>query len=309
MGLFDFFKKVEPLEEDTRLHGLEAAEERATPALSQQTGADYIDPVTGMEFVFVRGGCYEMGDTLGDNDPPPRTQKNTIFKALHMRSKKLYDNEKPVHQVCVDDFYMGKYLVTQQQWQKVMGSNPSKFKNGANYPVERVSWSDAGGYIDRLNQQTGGGYRLPTEAEWEYACREGGRNVRFGTGTDTITTDIANYDARAKYKQPYSDAGDYRGQTTPVDSFKPNSLGLYDMCGNVCQWVEDRYSAEAYKHHAQSNPVYTQWAAYRVVRGGSWYGGPRRVRCTNRFRYSPGVRYADLGFRLVADAKVAITQR
>lgn len=116
------------------------------------------DPVTGMEFVFIKGGCFDMGDTFGDGRA----------------------DEKPVHEVCVGDFYIGIYEVTQAQWEKVMGNNPSKFKGGGNYPVERVSWNDIQDFIERLNRQGGKRYRLPTEAEWEYAARSGGkkRNMR-----------------------------------------------------------------------------------------------------------------------------------
>ncbi|MBF0343240.1 MAG: SUMF1/EgtB/PvdO family nonheme iron enzyme [Nitrospirae bacterium] len=229
------------------------------------------------DFVLVKGGCYEMGDTFSEG----------------------VSDEKPLHKVCVDGFYMGRYEVTQAQWEKVMGSNPSFFKKGGRYPVEQVSWDDVQIYISKLNQQTGRKYRLPTEAEWEYACREGGKKVRFGTGTDRINSGIANYNARADYKQPYSDAGEYRSQTTPVGNFKANSLGLYDMSGNVWEWVEDVYSADAYSQSVKDNPIYTKSGADRVFRGGSWYRYPQGVRCSSRANLVPGRRLSYIGFRLV----------
>ncbi|MBV6341719.1 SUMF1/EgtB/PvdO family nonheme iron enzyme [Candidatus Magnetobacterium casense] len=232
------------------------------------------------DFVLVKGGCYKMGDTFDDG----------------------FVDEKPVHEVCVDDFYMGKYEVTQGQWEKVMGSNPSYFKKGERYPVELVSWDDVQVYISKLNQQTGQTgrkYRLPTEAEWEYACREGGKKVRFGTGTDRINSEIANFNATADYKQPYSDAGEYREQTMPVGSFKANGLGLHDMSGNVWEWVEDWYAGDAYRQHAERNPIYTKAGSNRVVRGCSWSGSPQGVRCAYRRNYTPGSRGNALGFRLV----------
>ncbi|KJU84524.1 peptidase C14, caspase catalytic subunit p20 [Candidatus Magnetobacterium bavaricum] len=245
----------------------------ASPTLA--ISSTYTDPMTEMEFVLVKGGCYDMGDTLDEG----------------------HSNEKPVHKVCVDDFYMSRYEVTQAQWEKVMGSNPSK---GGRYPVELVSWDDAQGYLSKLNQQTDKKHRLPTEAEWEYACREGGKKVRFGTGTDKINSGIVNFDASVTDKQLYSEAGEYRNQTTEVGSLKKaNGLGLYDMSGNVWEWVEDWYSEDAYKQHDERNPIYTKEGSNRVLRGGSWSNRPQNVRCAVRFGSLPGSRRYSIGFRLV----------
>ncbi|MBF0344831.1 MAG: SUMF1/EgtB/PvdO family nonheme iron enzyme [Nitrospirae bacterium] len=226
----------------------------------------YTCPVTGMEFVLVKGGYYQMGDTFGDGS----------------------DDEKPVHKVCVDDFYMGKYLVTQGQWEKVMGNNPSYFKKGQRYPVEQVSWNDVQAYITRLNQQTAMKYRLPTEAEWEYACRSGGKNEKYaGTSNDSELGEYAWY------------ANNSYNETQPVGQKKPNGLGLYDMSGNVWEWVEDIYSAKAYKQHAVRNPIYTKGGADRVLRGGSWDDDPQLVRCSYRALFMPGFGRHGIGFRLV----------
>jgi len=228
--------------------------------------ADYIDPVTGMEFVFVKGGSYQMGDTIGGGR----------------------EDEKPVHEVCVDDFYLGKYPVTQGQWVKIMGKNPSYFKSGDNYPVESVSWDDVQEFIKELNQMSGQRYRLPTEAEWEYAARSGGKREKYaGTSSDSELGDYAWYT---------SNSGD---KTHPVGQKRPNGLGLYDMSGNVLEWVEDLYIEDAYKHHVRNNPVFTGIGSHKIVRGGGWNLDPMVLRCSCRFDAPPGIRESDLGFRLL----------
>jgi len=245
------------------------------------SGGAFTDATTGMEFVSVKGGCYEMGDTLGDGGA----------------------DEKPVHEVCVDGFSMGKYEVTQGQWQAIMGSNPSYFKDcGGNCPVEQVSWNDIQDFISRLNSRSGKRYRLPTEAEWEYAAREGGKKVRFGTGLDRISSDKANFDARTDYKQAYSDVGEYRSKTVSVGSFRPNALGLYDMAGNVWEWCQDWYGDKYYANISRNNPQGPDSGTYRVLRGGSWYIAPGDVRAANRSGNIPGTRFYGGGFRLVHPA-------
>jgi len=252
-----------------------------TATRPSSSGGAFTDPTTGMEFVFVKGGCYEMGDTFGDG----------------------YADEKPVHEVCVGDFLMGKYEVTQGQWQAIMGSNPSYFKDcGGNCPVEEVSWNDIQDFISRLNSRSGKGYRLPTEAEWEYAAREGGKKVRFGTGLDRISSDKANFDARADYKQAYSDVGEYRGKTVSVGSFRPNGLGLYDMTGNVWEWCQDWHGDKYYTNSIRINPKGPDSGTYRILRGGSWVHRPGGVRAALRGGYGPSYRNLCDGFRLVLPA-------
>ncbi len=238
----------------------------------------YTCPVTGIESVFVKGGTYEMGDTFGDAN----------------------DDEKPVHTVTVNDFYLGKYLVTQGQWKKIMGNNPSRFQEGDDYPVESVSWDAAQEFIKELNRKTDGKYRLPTEAEWEYAARERGKKVRFGTGKDSISTEEANFDASKDYVEPYSSAGEYREKTTQVGTFKPNSLGLYDMSGNVCEWCHDWFDENYYKDSPKDNPQGPSTGSPRVLRGGCWFSFPRNVRAASRFIYHPSIRYNVNGFRVAA---------
>jgi|GEM_PF-3500829 len=210
------------------------------------------DSLTGMQFVFVPGGCYRMGNMFGDTD----------------RSE-----EYPVHEVCVSHFYMGKYEVTQDEYKKIMGGNPSHFDEGGRYPVDSVKWSDAQAFIQRLNQKTGKAYRLPTEAEWEYAAREQGKKVRFGTGKNTIRKSDANYNCRYKVKN--SQPCRPRGETTPVGSFEPNRLGLFDMAGNVSEPCLDVSTFGYYERSPKLNPAATNKSGgfendCHVLRGGSW---------------------------------------
>ncbi|MBW6511260.1 MAG: formylglycine-generating enzyme family protein [Desulfuromonadaceae bacterium] len=224
-------------------------------------GKSFTDPTTGMEFVLVKGGCFQMGSNKGDSD------------------------EKPVHEVCVDDFYMGKYEVTQGQWQKVTGSNPAHVKKGNNYPVEKVSWNDVQGYLRQLNQRSGKTFRLPTEAEWEYAARSGGKSEKYSGSNDV--------DAVAWYN------GNSGNQTHPVGQKQPNGLGLYDMSGNVWEWCQDWYDSGYYTKSPRQNPQGPSGGSFRVERGGGWNNGPRGVRSAYRIRSSPGNRSNYLGFRLV----------
>ncbi|MHB1184215.1 MAG: SUMF1/EgtB/PvdO family nonheme iron enzyme [Desulfobulbia bacterium] len=243
-------------------------------------GDIYTDPFIGMEFVYVQGGSFQMGDMFGDGDDE-------------------FSHEQPVHEVCVDDFWMGKYEVTQGEWVKVMGNNPSEFKKGPRYPVEMVSWDDAQDFIAKLNNRSGRGYRLPTEAEWEFAARERGRKVRFGTGKDSIGPVNANFNASNDFKEGYSLAGDYRQETTPVDMFAPNRLGLHDMSGNVWERCSDWYAEDYYSISPRDNPQGPASGSCRVIRGGSWLNYPRNLRAALRNYRDLGNREYHLGFRLV----------
>lgn len=227
--------------------------------------------------VSMKSGCFQMGDTFGD-----------VFK-----------EEKPVHEVCVDDFYMGEHEVTQREWLDVMGNNPSNFKDcGGDCPVEQVSWNDVQEFIRKLNNKSGMRYRLPTEAEWEYAAREGGKKIRFGIGKDTIGPDDANFNANEKYKISYSRPGVFRGKTMQVKSFSPNGLGLYDMNGNVCEWVSDWYDKKYYNNSPKNNPKGPDSGERRVLRGGSWFNEPKFLRAAYRFSQFPVLRSDLCGFRL-----------
>ena len=142
------------------------------------------------------------------------------------------------------------------------------------------------------------GYRLPTEAEWEYAAREGGKKVRFGNGQNTLRATEANFDASKDYKEPYSEVGEYKERTVAVDSFAPNALGLYNMSGNVWEWCWDWYSEDYYKNSPVQNPRGPEEGDYRVVRGGSWGGTPFICRAALRYTYDPNYRDHLVGFRL-----------
>ena len=231
----------------------------------------YTDPVTGMEFVFVKGGCFDMGDTFGGGS----------------------SDEKPVHNVCVSDFSIGKYEVTQGQWKTIMGSNPSHLSScGDTCPVEEVSWDDAQGFIQKLNSRTGKSYRLPTEAEWEYAARSGGKKEKYaGTSSDS---ELGNY---AWY---YLNSG---SKTHPVGQKQPNSLGLYDMTGNVWEWVSDLYDENYYKRSPRDNPQGPSSGRDRVLRGGSWDGIPGSIRASVRGSDDPSDRDFYSGFRIASSPR------
>ena len=225
--------------------------------------------VPEIEMLLVKGGCFHKGDTFGDGS---------------------YD-EKPVHEACLSDFYIGKYEVTQAQWQTVMGNNPSKF-TGDRRPVEMVSWEDAQNFIAKLNQMTGKNYRLPTEAEWEYAARSGGRREKWaGTSDESQLGDYAWFQ------------GNSGSRTHVVGTKKPNGLGLYDMSGNVLEWVEDRYDDVYYEESPKDNPRGARTGDSRVVRGGSWFGNARYVRASARSWGHPANRFYTLGFRLGHSAR------
>lgn len=227
-------------------------------------GQNFTDSVTGMELVWIPGGCFQMGSNSGDSD------------------------EKPVHKVCVDGFWIGRYEVTQGQWQKIMGSNPSYFKRGSNYPVEEVSWNDCQEFIKKLNRQSGKNFHLPTEAEWEYAARGGRAGEKYSGGN--YVGRVANYAGVIKLKR----------LTHTVGGKAANGFGLYDMSGNVWEWCADWYGSSHYNNSPVQNPQGPNTGSYRVNRGGSWNSRPRHARSANRGRDGPGDRSWYLGFRLVS---------
>jgi formylglycine-generating enzyme required for sulfatase activity len=227
-----------------------------------KAGDTWAEPVTGMEFVWVPAGCYMMGSN----------------------SSEASSHEKPVHEVCLDSFWIGKYQLSQGQYKKIVGNNPSKFKSGEDYPVERVSWEKAKDFISKFNQQSGKRFSLPTEAQWEYAARSGGEDQEYAGGNDV--EQFAWYE---------SNSGD---TTHAVGTKASNELGIYDMSGNVWEWCEDVYDENAYEKHEHNNPLITSGSTYRVIRGGSWIFNPRYVRAAFRVRFTADYRFINLGFRL-----------
>ena len=210
------------------------------------------------------------------------------------------DNESPQHQVTVPSFFMGKYPLTQAQYQAIMGKNPAYFK-GNNRPVENVSWDDAVRFCQKLSQRTGKNYRLPSEAEWEYACRAGTKTP-FSFG-DNITTDLVNYNGNYPYKS--APKGKYREQTTDVGTFPPtfppNPFGLYDMHGNVWEWCEDDWHENYIDAPTDGSAWNSQSGSNtKLLRGGSWRDDAGFCRSAIRGRDSRDLRHNDYGFRVVS---------
>jgi formylglycine-generating enzyme required for sulfatase activity len=248
-----------------------------------------LNPVTlekvSMEMVAIPGGTFIMGS--------PENEEG------------YHSSQSPQHQVTVPPFFMGKYPVTQQQWRVVaalpkvnidLKSDPSRFK-GDNLPVDRVSWNDAQEFCARLSQMANKTYRLPTEAEWEYACR-GGTTTPFYCG-ETISTDLANYNGNYTYGQ--GQKGEYREKTTEVGIFPANPFGLYDMCGNVWEWCEDGWHKN-YINAPIDGSAWTSLGSKPVLRGGSWFIIPQYCRSASRLNYVRGERgliNVNVGFRVV----------
>jgi len=227
-------------------------------------GDSWTDPVTGMVFVWVEGGCYQMGsdDAAADAD------------------------ELPVHEVCVDGFWLGKYEVTQKEWQSVMGDTTSHF-SGAWLPMELVSWDDCQAFIQKMNDQGSAKFRLPTEAEWEFAARGGIKSQGYIYSGANEIDDMAWY-----VKNSYA-------LTHNVGGKSPNELGFFDMSGNIWEWCQDWYSETYYSQSPENNPQGPETGSHRIVRGGSWVDPEVAPRVANRLMIKPETRLFDIGLRLV----------
>ena len=301
-------EQVESLGEDMRFERfsfetahvtLKKTDEQASPELlityQESHVRQYIEDLgkgIALPMVVLSGGTFEMGS--------PEDEQG--YESM----------DGPQHEVTVPSFFMGQYPVTQAQWRVVaampqvnreLEADPSEFK-GDNRPVETVSWFEAMEFCARLSNHTGREYRLPTEAEWEYACRAG-TTTPFHFG-ETITAGLANYDATVTFGS--GPEGEYREQTTDVGTFPANGFGLYDMHGNVWEWCLDHWhdnyegapnNGSAWIDSDESEEKSSDENKSRVVRGGSWYLDPEYCRSAIRYNYTPGDRYYDVGFRVV----------
>jgi formylglycine-generating enzyme required for sulfatase activity len=195
--------------------------------------------------------------------------------------------EKPVHMVTLSDYYIGQTEVTQALWQAVMGSNPSNFTGDLNCPVEMVSWNDCQQFITKLNQMTGMNFRMPTEAEWEFAARGGIKNRGFKFAGSSNIDEVAWYNSNAD------------GTTHPVGTKAPNELGIYDMSGNIYEYCQDRIDNDfAYPSEPQVNPTGQETGDSRIIRGGSIEYGDDNCRVARRWGDATYARWKDQGLRL-----------
>ena len=274
--------------------------------LAQKETPEKKTPLASDQFIRIVGDSFRMGDLFdeGDND------------------------EKPVREVTLSDFYLSPYEVTFDEYDAFCTAagrtKPSDYDWGrGKRPVINVSWTDAVAYCNWLSEQRGlqkvyaisgaevsanwnaNGYRLPTEAEWEYAAREGGKKVRFGNGKDIADPKEINFDGSEGGKKPYSIMGEDRAKTMPVGSLNsPNALGLYDLAGNVREWCWDWYwYGNTYPSYDENNPKGAHIGSDRVDRGGSWDHPPIHVRCAYRNYSTPGSRSYSLGFRLARSVR------
>lgn len=236
-------------------------------AFAADVTASYTDKATGMEFVLVPGGCYPMGNLRGGGSY----------------------TEYPVHEVCVDSFYIGKTEVTQGQWTKVMKENPSTIKLGDDYPAETLSRNDASQFMKKMADKSDKDYRLPTEAEWEFACRSGGKDEKF-CGGDNVK-EVAWFDKNSD-KKP-----------SPVAQKNPNGLGLYDMSGNVWELCSDIFAKVYYESGPKDNPQGAASGRHYIKRGGSWDINENFQRSATRGRGGYDEKHYSTGFRVVFPAK------
>jgi formylglycine-generating enzyme required for sulfatase activity len=247
-----------------------------SPGASPAMDSTWKEPTTGMEFVLVPAGEFVMGLRAGESDVRPA----------------------PLHRVRISrPFYLGRFEVTQAQWVQVMGTTPSQLSAcGPDCPVETVSWEEVRDFLAHLSALSPGErFRLPTEAEWEYACRFGG-DSRYGQA-DTLTPTLANYDSRI----PFDGMQDtvFIGSSAPVGAYPPNAIGLHDLVGNVWEWTEDEYCA--YTSSLAVDPVQSCATDTIPIRGGSWYFSAGSARCGRRYTHARGDSGFSLGFRVLRE--------
>ena len=268
----------------------------------------------GIEMVWIPAGSFTMGSTDAQIQAAYADAKNAFPENAKLE---WFSGEKPRHRVTIrEGFYMGIYELTQAQWRAVMGTTvqqqvekagpgwslsggTSRVEQGDNYPMVFVSWNEAQEFTEKLNAMNDGYlYRLPTEAEWEYACRAG-TTTEFAFG-DSLSSDQANFDG----SHPYGGAGKgvYRHGATPVGSFQPNAWGLYDMHGNVYEWVQDWYH-DSYTGAPNDGSAWLSGGDKRVIRSGAYGSNAGNLRSAVRHMFTPDTRTGSLGFRVVAVAR------
>ncbi|TAN63830.1 hypothetical protein EPN18_01300 [bacterium] len=220
--------------------------------------------ISQIKMIYIKGGCFKMGDFTGAGD----------------------DDERPAHDVCVSPYYMAESVVTEKLWLAIMGT-PSKEKYEPDKPVVAISWQWTKLFLEKLNKASKKRYRLPTEAEWEYVAREGGKNIRWsGTDDDSSIGDYAWFSDNSN------------SEIHPVKQKKPNTLGFYDMTGNVWQWTEDKFDLDYYQTSPKKDPIGPDVSIWRTIRGGSAYEGVNKIRTTYRHGLEPAMFRPDLGIRL-----------
>jgi len=239
-------------------------------------GETYTDPITGLRFVRIDRGEFIMGSPANEAGRQGDEYQHRV--------------------VLPRPFYISATEVTQAQWQAVMGGNPSRFVHlGGDGPVEQVSWDEVQVFLRRLSEKGNGTFRLPTEAEWEYACRAG-TETAYAFGRQ-LSTARANYDGR--YPLAGQEKGAFRGSPSRVASFEPNRWGVFDAHGNVWEWCADEYCA--YSAGTTVNPVSVCGSKYKVIRGGSWYFGADSARSAMRYTHEPQLKGFSIGFRVVRE--------
>jgi formylglycine-generating enzyme required for sulfatase activity len=266
------------------------------PEKSEPSGKVMTNSI-GMKLVYIPPGKFVMGSPKSEQEQAKKDSRVGDWAAQEIQ-----------HEVAITKgFYMGAYAVTQEEYEIVTGKNPSWFSatgggkddvaglNTRRFPVETVSWNDAAEFCRKLSQKEGKTYRLPIEAEWEYACRAGTKTA-FSFG-DTISTDQANYNGNAVFGNGRK--GVYRERPLPVGSFPANAFGLYDMHGNVNQWCQDWYDYKYYRKSPRNDPVNETGSEMRVLRSGSWGSDPGICRSANRSGSTPDYRNRTIGFRVI----------
>lgn len=271
-------------------------------------GEDYVFKLTGnilgtgkdIEFIKIKGGSYNMGDNFGEGTT----------------------DEKEIHRIRISDYEIGKFEVTNYQYAQFLNEYKSDIVKSGEYAGEKMIYERERGlkYIQQSWQPQAGyeyypvigvtwfganefcrfyNYRLPTEAEWEYAAREGGKIIRFGNGKNIADPRGINFNGSKDSKDSISLHGEYKAKTTPVGKFAPNKIELFDMSGNVWEWCQDWYASNYYFHSRTDNPTGPWVGHYKVIRGGSWYNEAKGIRVTDRSFFAPYKENGDIGFRVV----------